>query len=323
MASIRLVEARHALPARTVAISVPTGPGSTCAHYAPPSGVAMLPFAAVGVRRWRARLACPPHLALVAACAAHARQPVTGGSPSRARHSSRAVTLTPYLATSAVILLLPLALAWRWLDRPAGSIAQVLAIYVRPAWASSSSGSSCGAGGAPRPGPWCRAGPRAADAARRRPRRLPSTTSRSCATSADADRGVREPRPRPSAHLLGRTSARRALALLRRHRHRRRGGRSACGATARSASWSRSARRCSWHPCSGTIISRSLVLPAAFLAQRLHIAFVLLPLFTWQPLLAPWLVMSTTLLPFFARDEQGTSTASSKSSRLVEQGGRV
>ena len=36
------------------------------------------------------------------------------------------------LGNVSVLLLLPLAAAWRWLDRPLGSVAQALAISVRP-----------------------------------------------------------------------------------------------------------------------------------------------------------------------------------------------
>jgi hypothetical protein len=45
---------------------------------------------------------------------------------------SQAVTSDVTLGNVSSLLLLPLALAWRWLDRPAGSIAQAIAISVRP-----------------------------------------------------------------------------------------------------------------------------------------------------------------------------------------------
>ena len=42
----------------------------------------------------------------------------------------------------------------------------------------------------------------------------------------------------------------------------------------------------------------TLVLPAAFLAQRLWTPLILLPLLSWLPVAAPLLVVATMLLPF-------------------------
>ena len=100
--------------------------------YAPPLGVAVGPLAGleldVGVVAWYVL-----HLvALVAACGL---LPV----PSWVRLAtfgvaalSLAVTRDLLLGNVSVLLLLALAVAWRWLDRPAGAIAQALAMAVRP-----------------------------------------------------------------------------------------------------------------------------------------------------------------------------------------------
>ena len=100
--------------------------------YPPPSAAAVSPFAWVapgpGALVWHGL-----HILVVGlACAvlpvpARVRWAVLG-----AALLSQAVTSDVSLGNVSSLLLLPLALAWRWLDRPAGSIAQVVAISVRP-----------------------------------------------------------------------------------------------------------------------------------------------------------------------------------------------
>ena len=100
--------------------------------YAPPLGVAVAPLASLGldaaVNLWFL-------LHVVALAAAAALLPVQ----TRVRLAifgvaalSLAVARDFALGNVSTLLLLPLAAAWRWLDRPAGSIAQALAISVRP-----------------------------------------------------------------------------------------------------------------------------------------------------------------------------------------------
>ena len=48
----------------------------------------------------------------------------------------------------------------------------------------------------------------------------------------------------------------------------------------------------------------TLVVPSAFLAQRLWKPLILLPLLAWLPIMAPALVATTMLLPFLVRDTQ-------------------
>lgn len=100
--------------------------------YAPPLGIAIGPLAELeldaGVTLWYL-------LHLVALAAACALLPV----PSWVRLAafgvaalSLAATRDLVLGNVSILLLVPLATAWRWLDRPAGAIAQALAMSVRP-----------------------------------------------------------------------------------------------------------------------------------------------------------------------------------------------
>jgi hypothetical protein len=101
-------------------------------YYAPPLGVAIGPFDQLGgehaVAAWFLL-----HVAMLAvACAL---LPV----PGWVRLAAFGVVALSYGATRdvalgnvSVMLLLPLAAAWRWLDRPAGAVAQAIAMAVRP-----------------------------------------------------------------------------------------------------------------------------------------------------------------------------------------------
>jgi len=101
-------------------------------YYAPPLGIVIGPLDEVGgelaVEAWFLLHV----LALMAACAL---LPV----PPWVRLATFGVTALSYGATRdlalgnvSVLLLLPLAAAWRWLDRPAGAVAQAVAMSVRP-----------------------------------------------------------------------------------------------------------------------------------------------------------------------------------------------
>ncbi len=92
----------------------------------------MLPFAALPFHEGALTWHVLHILVLIAACAA---MPVSGTARLAVfgvAALSRAVTVDISLGNISVILLLPLSLAWRWLDRPGGSIAQVIAISLRP-----------------------------------------------------------------------------------------------------------------------------------------------------------------------------------------------
>jgi len=101
-------------------------------YYAPPLGIAIGPLDQLGhelaVAIWFL-------LHVVALAAASALLPV----PVWVRLATFGVVALSYGATRdlalgnvSVLLLLPLAVAWRWLDQPAGAVAQALAMSVRP-----------------------------------------------------------------------------------------------------------------------------------------------------------------------------------------------
>lgn len=101
-------------------------------YYAPPLGIAIGPFDQLGgeaaVTAWYL-------LHVAALAAASALLP----APAWVRLATFGVVALSYGATRdlalgnvSVMLLLPLAVAWRWLDRPLGSVAQALAMAVRP-----------------------------------------------------------------------------------------------------------------------------------------------------------------------------------------------
>jgi hypothetical protein len=100
--------------------------------YAPPLGVSLLPLADVALSDaavvwWAIRFA-----ALVAACALMPTRLTVRLGAFVVAASSAAVMHDLTIGNVSVLLLLPLAAAWRWLDRPAGSVAQAFAIAIRP-----------------------------------------------------------------------------------------------------------------------------------------------------------------------------------------------
>jgi hypothetical protein len=100
--------------------------------YAPPLGVAVGPLSGLELDTAITLWFVLHGLALAAACAllpvaTWIRLAVFGIGAL-----SLAVTQDFSLGNVSTLLLLPLAAAWRWLDRPAGAIAQALAISVRP-----------------------------------------------------------------------------------------------------------------------------------------------------------------------------------------------
>jgi hypothetical protein len=100
--------------------------------YAPPLGVAVTPLTSLpeptAIAGWFVL-----HIAALAlACAL---MPVRVGirlATFGVAALSLAVTRDLMLGNVSVLLLLPLSAAWRWLDQPLGSIAQALAMSVRP-----------------------------------------------------------------------------------------------------------------------------------------------------------------------------------------------
>jgi hypothetical protein len=100
--------------------------------YAPPLGIAIVPLAGLALDLAASTWYLLHVIALMAACAL---MPVRTGirlASFGVAALSLAVTRDLVLGNISVLLLLPLSAAWRWLDRPIGSIAQAVAISVRP-----------------------------------------------------------------------------------------------------------------------------------------------------------------------------------------------
>jgi hypothetical protein len=100
--------------------------------YAPPLGVAVAPMTAMVVDHATTLWFALHVTALALACAL---MPVRLGvrlAVFGVASLSFAVTRDLLLGNVSVLLLLPLAASWRWLDRPAGSVAQAVAMSIRP-----------------------------------------------------------------------------------------------------------------------------------------------------------------------------------------------
>jgi hypothetical protein len=130
-AAVRLGETGSLYGAET--LGGPFRPGPYGLYlYAPPLGVAAAPLSMLeldhGVLAWFFI-----HIAALAlACALMPVRPGIRLATFGVAALSFALTRDLVLGNVSTLLLLPLAAAWRWLDRPLGSIAQALAISVRP-----------------------------------------------------------------------------------------------------------------------------------------------------------------------------------------------
>ena len=100
--------------------------------YAPPLGVAITPLAGLELGAGIAAWYLLHVLALVAACALLPIPTWVRLATFGVAAVSLAVTRDLVLGNVSVLLLVPLAAAWRWLDQPAGAVAQALAMSVRP-----------------------------------------------------------------------------------------------------------------------------------------------------------------------------------------------
>lgn len=100
--------------------------------YAPPLGIAVAPLTALSIDAGTLSWYLVHVVALGVACALMpVRTPVrlaTFGVASLAFATTRDLVL----GNVSVLLLVPLAATWRWLDRPLGSVAQAIAMAVRP-----------------------------------------------------------------------------------------------------------------------------------------------------------------------------------------------
>ncbi len=100
--------------------------------YAPPLGLAIGPLAGVELDTAIVIWFLLHGLALAGACALMPVERWVKLAAFGVAALSLAVLRDFALGNVSVLLLLPLAAAWRWLDRPAGAVAQALAMAVRP-----------------------------------------------------------------------------------------------------------------------------------------------------------------------------------------------
>lgn len=130
-AAVRLAQDGSLYQAETLGGSYRPGPYGLY-MYAPPLGIAVGPLAGLELE-FAAVLWYLLHLlALVATCALLPVPGWTRLATFGVAALSLGVTRDLVLGNVSVLLLLPLAVAWRWLDRPAGAVAQALAMSVRP-----------------------------------------------------------------------------------------------------------------------------------------------------------------------------------------------
>ncbi len=130
-AAVRLADTGSLYQAET--LDGPYRPGPYGLYmYAPPLGVAVTPLN--GLERDAAvSLWFLIHVAgLMAACALMPVRLSIRLAAFGLAALSLAVTRDLILGNVSVLLLLPMVMAWRWLDRPLGSIAQAVAMSVRP-----------------------------------------------------------------------------------------------------------------------------------------------------------------------------------------------
>jgi hypothetical protein len=130
-ASDRLAQSGTLYPEWALAGSYETGSIENY-YYAPPLGIAIGPFDGLAGEHAVAAWFLLHVAGLAAACAL---LPV----PAWVRLATFGVVALSFGATRdlalgnvSVLLLLPLAASWRWLDRPGGAVAQALAMAVRP-----------------------------------------------------------------------------------------------------------------------------------------------------------------------------------------------
>ncbi|HKZ91771.1 MAG TPA: glycosyltransferase 87 family protein [Candidatus Limnocylindrales bacterium] len=130
-AAVRLGETGTMYQAETLAGPYRPGPFGLY-MYAPPLGVALLPMKELDLGTGAAAWYLLHVLALALACAILPIRVTLRLACFGVAALGYAVSRDAALGNVSTLLLLPLAVAWRWLDQPIGSIAQALAISVRP-----------------------------------------------------------------------------------------------------------------------------------------------------------------------------------------------
>jgi hypothetical protein len=100
--------------------------------YAPPLGLAVTPLTALTLDEGTVTWYMLHVVALGLACAVLPVRTIVKLAAFGTAAFALGVSRDLALGNVSALLLLPLALAWRWLDQPLGSIAQAVAISVRP-----------------------------------------------------------------------------------------------------------------------------------------------------------------------------------------------
>lgn len=275
-------------------------------YYPPPFGVAMVPFTGMSFADgsalwWVLRVG-----ALLLACALMPVRPLLRASAFAVVAFSLPGLKDSVIGNVSLLLVLPTVVAWRWLDRPVGSIAMALAISVRPSlglfllwqlmrrrWRAALWTIAAGTGLLLAALPFVGVNGHVEFAQVILNLDTPGAGSENRALDTLLISLGASPPVASIARLL---SA--GLALV---------------ATALSV---RLGREQSYMVMLGASLLvgpllwdhylATLVVPAAFLAQRLWAPLILLPLLAWLPAAAPLLIITLMLLPFLVRDE-GTS----------------
>ena len=271
--------------------------------YPPPFAVGMLPLAAVPLESATAAWYVFHVLALAAACALLPVRPVIRVAGFAVTALAFAVVRDLALGNVSVMLLVPLAITWRWLDRPAGSLAMALTIAVKPTtaiylawWALRRRWWALG---------WCLAGgavillvtlPLVGVQSYLDYLTMLRNVSGVTGAPGNLDLGSTMVRlgltePLPTLAYLGGVIAAAVAVIASLRRDREVGFMVTLGASLLLS------------PLLWDHYLAALLLPATFLAQRGRPWALLLPLLTWLPAVAlPAVVLAAMLLPFLARD---------------------
>ena len=274
--------------------------------YAPPLGLAIGPLASIELDTAIVIWFLLHGLALAAACALMPVERWIKLAAFGVAALSLAVLRDFALGNVSVLLLLPLAAAWRWLDRPAGAIAQALAMAVRPTLGAAARVAAAATPVACR-GLDHRRRTRAhrADACHSWASRATATTSPSCATLAASRAWPRTMTSAPACWSSASTEPSPTLALLVGY---------GLGIAAIALSLRRDRELGFVVTASASLLLSPLlwdhyfamlVLPAAFLAARGRTWGLVLPLLTWLPgPLLPFVALAGVWLPFLAPDRK-------------------
>ena len=130
-AAVRLLETGSLYQAET--LSGPYRPGPYGLYmYSPPLGVALTPMTALGEPIGSMAWYVLHVIALAVACGIMPVRTTVRLAAFGLGALSYAISRDLVLGNVSTILLLPLAISWRWLDRPIGSVATAIAVSIRP-----------------------------------------------------------------------------------------------------------------------------------------------------------------------------------------------